>query len=659
MNPILWKPDSSNIETSNMYRFMKSVARKFHVDIEDYSALHRWSIDHFCDFWEHYRKFSQIQFHAPPLTTLSSEKMPGARWFEGAALNYTENLLQGDPERIAIIGKTEEFPISSMTYGELSNQVKRFGSALEKSGIKAGDRVAGLLPNIPETVVAMLGTAAIGAVWTSCSPDFGPKGVMDRFGQIEPKILICANSYHYGGVKHEISETLKKLIEEIPSVEKVILVPNGGDLELRRSNAICFWDDFLSEGDLEFFKFVPLPFNHPLFIMYSSGTTGLPKCLVHGAGGTLLQHHKEHALHCNIDQNDVVFFYTTCGWMMWNWLVSCLAQKAAIVLYDGSPVHPSNNTLWKLVEELGITVFGTSPKFLSINRQRRLAPKKSANLSSLKTILSTGSPLNPEDFRWVYKYVKEDIQLSSICGGTDIISCFILGNPMLPVREGEIQCIGLGMDVVALNEKGKPVFNEKGELACRKPFPSMPLEFWNDPDGAKYRRAYFHKAPGIWVHGDYVEIKDHGGVIVYGRSDATLNPSGIRIGVAEIYRIVEAMEEVKDSLIIGVNENSDVQTILFVVLEDDLELTDNLTQKIKNCIKLEATPRHSPKEIYRVSEIPVTMNGKKVELTVRDIFEERLISNRDSLANPDCLHEFESIKAKRKKRDNRFLIGVK
>jgi len=516
--------------------------------------------------------------------------------------------------------------------------------------VEAGDRVAGYLPNIPETVVAMLGAASVGAVWTSCSPDFGLRAVLDRFGQVEPKVLVTVDGYTYNGKNHSLEGTLRKLVPELRGLRDVVIVPfldEGYDPANLGIDQTVLWNAFAAEGrDVEL-KFEAVGFNHPLFIMYSSGTTGLPKCIVHGTGGTLLQHHKEHALHTDIGPDDVVFYYTTCGWMMWNWLVSALARQAAIVLYEGSPGYPSLDVLWQLAEEAGITVFGTSPKFLAQNLQQKKVPAKIADLSRLKAILSTGSPLHKDCFDYVYRAVKQDVQLSSISGGTDIISCFMLGNPMLPVRAGEIQCLGLGMDVVALDENHEPVIGRKGELACRQPAPSMPVGFWNDPDGSRYRKAYFDTVPGVWLHGDYIKVTKEGGVIVYGRSDATLNPGGVRIGTAEIYRVVENLDAVTDSLVIGVEEEGDIHVILFVVLKEGVELDDALQDRIRTALRAEESPRHVPHEIFQVRGIPKTMNGKKVELAVRDLFLGRPVVNRDVIANPDCLNEYESLHSRR------------
>jgi len=496
----------------------------------------------------------------------------------------------------------------------------------------------------------MLGTTAIGAIWTSCSPDFGVQGVKDRFGQVKPKVLVCVEGYVYNGKLYSVIDTLNAIIPTMPSLDHIVVVSqNHSSLkkEKLRFHSVSTWEEFISPEGSPKFLFPQFPFDHPLFIMYSSGTTGLPKCLVHGTGGTLLQHHKEHALHTDIGTEDVVLYYTTCGWMMWNWLASALAQQATIVLYEGSPAFPDLQVLWDLIDEAGITVLGTSPKFISQNVKQGMHPSNAHDFSSLQTVLVTGAPLDKACFTWIYNHVKQDLQLSSICGGTDIISCFMLGNPMLPVRSEEIQCVGLGMDVAALDESNQPVFNQKGELACRSPAPSMPIAFWNDPEGTKYFHAYYDKVPGTWLHGDYIEIRDDGGIIVYGRSDNTLNPGGIRIGTAEIYRIVEAIEGVVDSLVIGVEEDHDIRMILFVVLHQETDGLSHYKETIKRRLREEATSRHVPHEIYEIREVPKTINGKKMESTIRDMFQKKNLVNKSSVANLDCLKEFEEIYARR------------
>ncbi len=646
----LWKPTIELIENSNMFSFMKYVEKLIGKPISNYDELYKWSISDIEEFWKsiwviagdiHSKQYDKI---------LSERKMPGAKWFEGAEFNFAENLLKFRDNKIAVISYREDFPKATLTYEELYQNVSSCVTALKNIGVKKGDRVAGFITNIPEAIIAMLAATSIGAVWSSCSPDFGLQGVLDRFSQIEPKVLFAIESYQYNGKENNCIEKIKQISEKIPSIEKIILVPKFNDFKYEQitiakndeiKNSISFLD-VLKNPSAEI-EFEQLPFNHPVYIMYSSGTTGKPKCIVHSAGGTLLQHFKELSLHTNLKRNDIITFYTTCGWMMWNWLVSSLNIGATVFLYDGSPAYPNVETLWKLIEEEKINIFGTSPKFLSISQKSNLIPKEKFNLSSLKTILSTGSPLSKENFEWVYSNVKKDLQLSSISGGTDIISCFMLGNPILPVYSGEIQCRGLGMKVEAYDEVGNSIKQKKGELVCTEPFPSMPVYFWNDSTNEKYLNAYFRKYPGVWHHGDFIEITEHNGIIVYGRSDATLNPGGVRIGTAEIYRIVENMEEILDSMVIGQEWKNDVRIILFVVLKKDLVINDELKDNIRKEIKRLASSRHVPNKIIQIKEVPRTINGKKVEIAVTRIIHGETAKNKDALANPKSLAQFENI----------------
>jgi len=569
--------------------------------------------------------------------------MPGAQWFNGVKMNFAENLLRIRSEKPAIHFKGEGQAVQTLSYNELFNEVEKLASALRKIGIQQGDRVAGFMPNMPETIIAMLATASIGAIWSSSSPDFGIKGVLDRFTQIEPKVLFAANGYYYNGKKFDSLEKLNSILDQLPSVNRVVVTPyteSNPDISSVKNGIL--WDNF-KDSNPSPLKFEQLPFQHPLYIMYSSGTTGLPKSIVHGAGGTLIQHLKELRLHSNIYQDDTIFYFTTCGWMMWNWLVSNLAIGAAIVLYDGSPFQPNSNAMWDMVDELEITHFGTSAKYIEACRQKGLNPIKTHSLESMRTIFSTGSPLVEESFDYVYNHIKKEIQLASISGGTDIISCFAGGNPTLPVYRGELQSITLGMDVAAYNPEGNAIQNEKGELVCRKAFPSMPIHFWNDPNGEKYHQAYFDVLPGIWYHGDYIEINDHGGVQIFGRSDATLNPGGVRIGTAEIYRVVDTFDEVEDSLVVGQKWKDDERVILFIKLNKKCIFTKNLTKQIKQSIRNNCSPRHVPAIVLETKDIPYTINGKKVEIAVKKIIHGHTVANKDALANPESLDLYQNL----------------
>jgi len=640
----MWKPSVEQIERSQMFEFKEFINTRHGLNLDSYTDLHDWSVDNIHEFWAFAWEFFDI-IHTQPYTQVVDDvsKMPGAKWFTGVRLNFAENLLRRRDDKTALIFKGESQPVRKLTYAELYSEVAKTAAALRTAGVEKGDRVAGFVPNMPESIIAMLATTSIGAIWSSSSPDFGIKGVLDRFSQIEPKVLFAANGYFYNGNFHDSLEKLKSILHDLPSVEKVVVIPySDEDSDIRTiSNSILF-SDFI-DNDEEEIEFEQLPFDHPLYIMYSSGTTGLPKSIVHGAGGTLLQHLKELQLHCDLCEKDTIFYFTTCGWMMWNWLVSSLAAGASLVLYDGAPFFPDANAMWKMAEELGITVFGTSAKFIAASEAAGNKPISTNDLSNVRLILSTGSPLMEENFDYIYRDVKKDVQLASISGGTDIVSCFAGGSPMLPVYRGELQCSGLAMDVDAFDHKGKSSRNAKGELVCKKAFPSMPIYFWNDPDGQKYHNAYFDKFENIWYHGDYIEINDHGGIKIFGRSDATLNPGGVRIGTAEIYRVVEQMAEVADSLVVGVQSNGDEQVALFLKMDEGAILNDNLINQIKSSIRANCSPRHVPSIIKSVEDIPYTISGKKVELAVKKIIHGEEVTNKDALANPEALDCFKGI----------------
>ena len=645
MNNPVWTPSQKQIDRSQMTKFIKYVNLSHHLSLKNYDDLYSWSIQDIPSFWETVWKFCDVKYSTPYSEIVDdTSKMPGAKWFTGSQLNYAENLLRFKDSKPAIIFKGENQNPSILTYHDLNEEVKKVAYALRNMGIVKGDRVAGFIPNMPEAVIAMLASASIGAIWSSSSPDFGIKGVLDRFAQIEPKVLFAADGYFYNGKRFNSLEKLEGILKALPSIENVVIVPytrHQADISSIQNGV--HYKDFLPVGKVPEIIFEQLPFNHPLYIMYSSGTTGLPKSIVHGAGGTLIQHLKELCLHTDLTRDDTIIYFTTCGWMMWNWLVSSLAIGATIVLYDGSPFHPDSGAMWKMAQDFKITVFGTSAKFIASSQSIGEKPKEKYMLNELKTILSTGSPLIEENYDFVYENIKEDVQLSSISGGTDIISCFALGNPILPVHRGELQCRGLGMDVQSFDSDGNPVINKKGELVCASAFPSMPVYFWNDPDGTKYQQAYFNSYPGVWHHGDYIMINNLGGIKIFGRSDATLNPGGIRIGTAEIYRVVENFSEVTDSLVVGQKWGDDERVILFVKLTEGTSLHNKFIQKIKKNIRSECSPRHIPKKIIEIEDIPYTINGKKVEIAVKKIIHGEDVPNRDSLANPESLKFYQNL----------------
>ncbi len=629
---------------------MALAAERAGKPIDDYRALHAWSVEEPAMFWELVWAFAGVTGTGSVSGHADLDRMPGARFFKHAELNFAENLLKGVGEGDAIVFRGEDKVERRIGGDELRHRVARLQGALRQAGVGAGDRVAAMMPNMPETIVAMLAVTSLGAIWSSCSPDFGEKGVLDRFGQIEPKILIACDGYWYNGKRIDVADKLLAVLARLPSVEKLLVVPYAGDAAAimdREPRAVGF-DEFAGSdntGDISFERF---PFDHPLYILFSSGTTGVPKCIVHGAGGTLLQHLKEHQLHSDIRPGDRLFYFTTCGWMMWNWLVSGLASGATLILYDGSPFYPDGNALFDYADAEGINFFGTSAKFIDAVRKAELEPAKTHDLSALRTIASTGSPLAPENFDFVYSSIKSDVHLASISGGTDIVSCFVLGVPGLPVYRGEIQGPGLGMAVDVWDEDGHPVRGEKGELVCTKPFPSMPIGFWNDPDDAKYHAAYFERFDNVWCHGDFAEWTSHGGMIIHGRSDATLNPGGVRIGTAEIYNQVEQMPEVLEALAIGQDWDNDVRVVLFVRLAEGVALDDALQQAIRKRIRDGASPRHVPARIVAVADIPRTKSGKITELAVRDIVHGREVKNKEALANPEALdlyRDLEELKA--------------
>ena len=642
----LWQPTDEQITKTHMHAFMTRIAGRYGVQ-PDWEALRAWAIEQRGDFWSELLNFADVEPSAPASSVVSGEGMLGTKWFDGITLNYARHMLRFDDDRDAILFENETDRTARLTHRQLRDAVARCAAALRKDGVKKGDRVGGYLPNVPETIVAMLAATSLGAVWSSCSPDFGVGAVLDRFGQIEPSVLVTSDGYTYGGKRFETLDRVAQLQEQLTSLKRVVVLPYVSEQpDLSSLKAAVTWEEYLGPADAPVpeLTFEEVPFDHPLFVMYSSGTTGVPKCIVHGHGGTLLQHMKELMLHCDLHEGDRIFYFTTCGWMMWNWLVSALGVGATVVLYEGNPGHPTMSRLWEMAERTKLHVFGTSAKYISACQKASIEPGKKQDLSDLRCICSTGSPLSAELFEWTYENVKSDQMLASICGGTDIISCFILGNPMLPVYAGEVQCRGLAMDVQAWDDNGNELIGQKGELVCTAPFPSQPVCFWNDPDGSKYRDAYFEHYPGVWRHGDFIEVTEHGGVIVYGRSDATLNPGGVRIGTAEIYRVVEALPEVLDSVVVGKRtDDEDVVIALFVVLQRGLQLDKVLRNKIKQEIAAGASKRHVPKIVKQVTAIPHTISGKKVELAVQQVIHGEEVKNRDALANPEALEEFKAL----------------
>jgi acetoacetyl-CoA synthetase len=625
---------------------MTFVNDKYGNSFTEYNPLYQWSVENIPEFWAAFWEFAEIKASKPYDQVIEDVvRMPGAKWFSGARLNFAENLLRFRDDQTALIFKGEDHDSTKMTYAELYNEVARVAKSLKDAGVKTGDRVAGFMPNMPETVIATLATASLGAVWSSCSPDFGIKGVLDRFGQIKPRVLFAANGYWFKGKSLDSLERISNILKELPDIEKVVVVSyTDEDPDISGvPNGILYESFKSSESNLEI-EFEQLPFNHPLYIMYSSGTTGLPKCMVQSAGGILLEQMKEVLLHTDLKRKDTIFYFTTCGWMMWNWLISSLAGGAALVLYDGNPFHPDPGALWKMAQDEKITIFGTSAGYITALQNTGIKPRELYDLSAIKAILSTGSPLSKENFEFIYKEVKSDVQLASVSGGSDINGCFCMGNPMGPVYSGELQCRGLGVKVEAFDDEGQSVINQQAELVCTAPIPSMPIYFWDDPDGKKYHAAYFDEYPNVWRHGDFIEINDRGGVVIYGRSDATLNPGGVKIGTAEIYRQVEQLPEIEDSIVVGQNWKNDVRVILFVQMARGFELTDEVKNKIRQTIRANASPRHVPAKILAVPEIPYTLNMKKVELAVKKVIQGEEVKNKDALKNPEVLDAYADLK---------------
>ncbi len=656
MKNIMWRPDAERVANAPITGFLAFVNQRYDLSLDSYTELHAWSVEHTADFWSSMWDFNGIVCeHKGERILENGSAMPGASWFPDARLNFAANLLRRNDDSVAIVFKSENGDQVELTHAQMRSQVASLSRALRAKGVSVGDRVAGFVPNMPEAIVAMLATASIGAVWSSCSPDFGVSGVLDRFGQIEPRVLFTADGYHYNGKQHDSLAVVCELTDQMPSVESVVVIGylNKDDTSESRNNpwlqkltgrAHTIAESFsvlTNDGSTEPLQTESLPFDHPLYIMFSSGTTGKPKCIVHGAGGTLLQQVKEQQLHVGVQADERVFFFTTCGWMMWNWLVSALAVEATLMLFDGSPFYPDGNVLFDYAQEANIHYLGTSAKFIDACNKAGIAPAETHQLPELKSILSTGSPLVPESFDYVYDKIASNICLSSMSGGTDIISCFALGNPTLPVVRGELQCIGLGLDVQSYSDDGHALpTGEKGELVCVKPFPSMPIGFFNDTDGSRYHSAYFDRFDNVWCHGDYVSLTDHAGMVIYGRSDAVLNPGGVRIGTAEIYRQVEQFDEIVESLVIGQSWQNDVRVVLFVRLREGEQLDDALIKRLQVHIRSNATPRHVPERVVQVSDIPRTRSGKIVELAVRKVVHGDVVDNIDALANPEALDYF-------------------
>ena len=640
----LWRPDPERLDASPWMAFARFAGERTGQSLSDPQALHQWSITDREAFWSAVWDFCGVRGVKGARIVENGDAMPGARFFPDAELNFAENLLSRNGAEPAILFRAEDKARRAMTWLELHALVSRLQQAFRAHGVGKGDRIAAMMPNMPETIACMLACASIGAIWSSCSPDFGVQGVLDRFGQIEPKLFISCDGYWYNGKRQDVTAKLVEIAAALkPNASLIVPMLDDGHAVAAAVAGAWTLEDFIADHPARAVEFERLPFAHPLYILFSSGTTGIPKCIVHSAGGTLLQHLKEHRLHCGIEPGERLFYFTTCGWMMWNWLASGLAVGATLCLYDGSPFHPDGNVLFDYAAEERFSVFGTSAKFIDAVRKAGLEPARTHDLSSLRLVTSTGSPLSPEGFNFVYSGIKPDVHLASISGGTDIVSCFVLGIPALPVYTGEIQGPGLGMAVDVWDEAGKPIRGEKGELVCTKPFPAMPIGFWNDPDDEKYRAAYFARFDNVWTHGDFAEWTAHNGIVIHGRSDATLNPGGVRIGTAEIYNQVEQMEEVAEAICIGQDWDDDVRVVLFVRLAAGVTLDDDLKARIRARIRTGASPRHVPAVIIAVADIPRTKSGKIVELAVRDIVHGRPVKNQEALANPEALELFRDL----------------
>jgi acetoacetyl-CoA synthetase len=638
-NQPLWSPSQASIDAANMTHFIAQVNLNHGLEVSDYDALYQWSIDEKESFWSEVWDYCGIIGDKGERILVDGDNIETAEWFPDASLNFAENLLRRQDDETAIYFRAEDQAEYMLTYQELYKQVASLAAWLKTHGLEPGDRVAAYLPNMPEAVVAMLAATSLGAVWTSTSPDFGEDSVIDRFGQTEPRFLFTVDGYFYNGKRHELSNKIKNISAQLPSVEHIVQIQLAG---FGNHIDAVDWTDIIANpvGQIDF---VPRKFNDPLYVLYSSGTTGKPKCITHKVGGTLIQHLKEQMLHCDVKPGDRVFYFTTLGWMMWNWLVSALASKAALVLYDGSPFYPDGEVLWRYAEDVGMTLFGTSAKYIDAMKNAELRPREKFKLPQLRSIASTGSVLAPESFDYVYQNIKQDVCLASVSGGTDIVSCFVICCPLLPVYRGEIQCRGLGLAVDVFDEDGNSLRNQKGELVCTQTFPCQPIYFWGDEDGAKYHNAYFARFKNVWHHGDYVMLTEHNGIVIFGRSDATLNPGGVRIGTAEIYRHVEQLDEVVESIVIGQDWEDDVRVVLFVVLQPGLELDDELQNRIRRTVREKCTPRHVPAKIVQIAEIPRTKSGKIVELAVREVVHDRAVKNIHSLANPEALELYRDL----------------